>query len=241
MMVKTHPMWAVVPIKFLSDAKQRLAGVLEPAQRREFCAAMASDVLGRLSACAALEGVLVVSPDPDVKALAARFGCDYLPEAELGVQGINAVMNATVARLAEAGVAGVMIIHGDLPLLSDKDLTTLLETHAGLDSPAVTIATDRHGLGSNCVLCSPATGLEFQFGEDSLMKHVSQARDKEMAVEVLRLPGTALDIDTADDFAKLLAVPRADWPEHTGRCLNSLGLFDQPDDCVASTARTAPI
>jgi len=234
-------MWAVVPIKFLADAKQRLADLLAPAQRRELCAAMASDVLARLSACSALEGVLVVSPDPDVKALAERFACDYLPETELGVQGFNAGMNATVARLAEAGVSGVMIIHGDLPLLSDEDLATMLDTHAGLDAPAVTIATDRHGLGSNCVLCSPATGFEFQFGENSLRKHVSQARDKEMAVRVLRLPGTALDIDTADDFEKLLAVPRADWPEHTGRCLNSLGLFDQSDDCVDSTARTAPI
>jgi 2-phospho-L-lactate guanylyltransferase len=42
-------MWALLPLKRFSAAKQRLAGVLSPAERRSLVLAMASDVLDTLS------------------------------------------------------------------------------------------------------------------------------------------------------------------------------------------------
>ena len=40
-------LWAVVPVKDLQHAKQRLAGVLDAAERRALFAAMLEDVLAR--------------------------------------------------------------------------------------------------------------------------------------------------------------------------------------------------
>src|SRR5437016_3719044 len=70
-----------VPVKDLVNAKQRLVPALEPTERRELARAMLSDVLAALRA-ARLDGVWVVTRDPEVVGLAAAFGAE--PLASLG-------------------------------------------------------------------------------------------------------------------------------------------------------------
>ncbi len=64
---------AVVPVKDTAEAKQRLAGVLSPAQRRELALAMLDHVLAVLSSVPELAGILVVTVDPEAAALAASY------------------------------------------------------------------------------------------------------------------------------------------------------------------------
>ncbi len=64
--------WAVVPVKQLARAKQRLSGLLGPEQSRLLCDAMLDDVLAALTAARGLAGILVVSSDPAARALAMR-------------------------------------------------------------------------------------------------------------------------------------------------------------------------
>lgn len=225
-------MWALVPLKYLAKAKQRLAGFLTPGERHGLCRAMVDDVLTTLTQSTELAGVLLVSPDPSVESLAERFGCDYLQEAELGVAGLNAVVEAAVARLAAKGIDGVMIVHGDLPLFRGSELSRLLRVHTGSPGPAMTIAPDRHGMGSNCIVCGTASRLTYCFGPDSFRRHVAQARAKGMTVNVERLPGVALDIDTRDDLGRLLADMQSEG--HTQRYLESIGC-----GVPSSTAATA--
>ena len=56
-MVIRSPLWAVVPVKNLQDAKQRLASVLSAGERLELFRAMLEDVLSALSECRGLAGV----------------------------------------------------------------------------------------------------------------------------------------------------------------------------------------
>ena len=73
-------LWAVVPVKDLQHAKQRLAGVLAAAERQALFAAMLEDVLAALAASAGLAGMLVVTRDPRAQVLAARYGARVLVE-----------------------------------------------------------------------------------------------------------------------------------------------------------------
>ena len=75
-------MWAVVPIKHLGAAKQRLADALARPDRRRLTLAMADDVLAALSGVPGLAGVAVISGDPEVAALARRYGARHIPEPE---------------------------------------------------------------------------------------------------------------------------------------------------------------
>ena len=72
-------MWAVLPAKNFDDAKQRLAGVLNAADRRDLFAAMFEDVLETLCAVDGLAGVLVVTRDDAAAAIARRHGAARAP------------------------------------------------------------------------------------------------------------------------------------------------------------------
>lgn len=233
------PVWALVPVKRLDDAKRRLASHLRPVERQRLCRAMLEDVLATLSKCERIDGVTVVSDDDEVAALARRYACEHLPERELGVRGLNGVVSAAVSRLAERGVVSVMVVHGDLPMLTPGDVASLLDSHAALQEPSVTIATDRHRSGSNCVLASPAATFEFCFGEDSLARHLEVARNRGVEAAVAELPGTSLDVDTPEDLAALLREIGLQQGSHTGRCLRSFEWWPPANDLPQDSGQRA--
>lgn len=66
--------WAVVPIKELDGAKQRLAPLLSPAQRRALIEVMMGEVLEAVAGAKRLAGILVVTLDPQATAIGRRLG-----------------------------------------------------------------------------------------------------------------------------------------------------------------------
>src|SRR6202012_5063944 len=76
-----HEIWALVPVKRLSQAKQRLKGVLSPGQRQNLARVMLCDVLETLRAAPSLAGIVLVSADPDVRAMAPSFGASLIFDA----------------------------------------------------------------------------------------------------------------------------------------------------------------
>jgi len=63
--------WAVVPVKELDQAKERLAPVLPPERRRALMLAMLEDVLAALAATPGLGGLAIVTVDAAAWRLAA--------------------------------------------------------------------------------------------------------------------------------------------------------------------------
>ncbi|MBV9950187.1 MAG: hypothetical protein JOZ69_25325, partial [Myxococcales bacterium] len=66
--------WAVVPAKCPARGKSRLRPVLDDAARALFARRLLEHVLGVLSACARVAGVLVATDCEEVAGLARRFG-----------------------------------------------------------------------------------------------------------------------------------------------------------------------
>jgi 2-phospho-L-lactate guanylyltransferase len=194
---------AVVPVKDTRQAKQRLAGVLSRAQRQELALAMLEDVLAALAAVGELAGILVVTVDPAAAAVAARYRARVMPDGA-GDGHTGAV--AAAARLI--GRDGMLALPGDIPLVEPGDVRQLIAAH-GDDAPGGTFAITpaRDARGSNAVLCSPAGAVPLRFGEDSFFPHLAAARARGIEPKVVRLPRIALDIDTPDDLALLLATP----------------------------------
>src|SRR5262245_43527007 len=73
--------WAIVPVKALGDAKQRLACVLALEARRRLMLVMLHDVLAVLEQVETLGPIVIVSPDPHVARIAEREGLLLLHEA----------------------------------------------------------------------------------------------------------------------------------------------------------------
>ncbi|MFT5176431.1 MAG: 2-phospho-L-lactate guanylyltransferase [Gammaproteobacteria bacterium] len=195
--------WAVVPVKDLGTAKQRLASALNQSQRTALYRCMLLGVLDALRDARALGGVLVVTRDPWAIDQARSRAAIVLEEPEN--QGHTAASTLGAAYLARHGARGMLQVPGDLPLLASADIDALLAQHG--DAPAVTIAPSRDELGSNGLACSPADLLPLRFGDDSYFPHLARARELGVEPRIIRRDGFALDVDTPEDLTALLARP----------------------------------
>lgn len=195
--------WAMVPVKDLEHAKQRLADVLDAAERRHLFRAMLEDVLSVLTACRTLAGVVLVTRDPEAARLASRYGARVLEEEQN--RGHTAASSFGAGRLAEEGMTGMVQLPADIPLVTVEDIDVLLRAHG--PAPAVTIAPSRDELGSNAVVCSPPDALPFRFGDDSYFPHLERARSLGIEPTVVHRAGLALDVDTPEDLLAFLATP----------------------------------
>jgi 2-phospho-L-lactate guanylyltransferase len=196
-------LWAVVPVKDLRQAKQRLAAVLGVEERRLLFRAMLEDVLGTLVASPGLAGILVVTRDREAERLAIRHGARVLVEEKN--RGHSAASSLGARAMAKEGAVGMLQLPADIPLVTPADIEALLRAHR--EPPAVTIAPSRDERGSNAVVCSPANGLPLRFGDDSFVPHLERARALGIEPQIVRRPGLALDIDTPADLAVFLAAP----------------------------------
>lgn len=189
--------WAVVPVKHLKDAKQRLSPVLTPRQRDSLTRAMLEDVLRALCQTRCLAGVMLVTGDAVVTAAARRFAARVLVERDR--LGHSEAVTFAAKVLAGEKVSSMLSVAADLPLVTPDEITALVQAHTL--PPAVTVAPARDKLGSNAMLCSPPNVLPFRFGENSFTPHLQRARELGIAPRVVERPGLGLDVDTPEDLA----------------------------------------
>ncbi|HWV76328.1 MAG TPA: 2-phospho-L-lactate guanylyltransferase [Isoptericola sp.] len=223
---------ALVPLRDGVSGKSRLASSLDPAARRRLVAALARHVVAVLRASDEVDRVLVVTADvPFVdQALGAHGGSSVsarqlglprraetaAPSVEVvpqpaGRPGLNAALDVGREAAVARGAGRLLVAHADLPLLAPHDVAALLAAGGTDDDPPpVVVATDRHLAGTN-LLVLPATtpgdaAFRFRFGEGSRAAHVAEAERVGLRPVVVRRAGTAVDLDTIDDWGEL---PRA--------------------------------
>ena len=76
--------WAAVPVKEFTGAKQRLAALLTAAQRETLAATMLEDVLAALAGATRLGGIMVNTVDPHATDLALRYGARVVTDGARG-------------------------------------------------------------------------------------------------------------------------------------------------------------
>jgi 2-phospho-L-lactate guanylyltransferase len=222
-----YDVWAIVPVKDFAQAKQRLAGALSPDQRRSLAAAMLEDVLRALVATPTLAGIRIVTRDPSAARLAARFGAHVT--TLWADRGYTAAVTAAAHALAREGRGGMLVVPGDVPLVSATEIGAILSTSRA--EPTFSIVPAHDGRGTNAVLCSPPDAVPLLFDGNSFHPHQEAARRRGIEPTVVRLPGLALDIDNPVDLGRLIAMPEA-AASRTCAYLRSAGvaLAIQPQD-----------
>jgi 2-phospho-L-lactate guanylyltransferase len=193
---------AVIPIKQLEDAKQRLSGLLNLDERKRLFQAMVEDVLTAVEACTYIDRIVVVTDDQTVAELARGFGAEIRPEPDS--PGLIEAVTETGKQLAAEGVSCMLFLPGDVPLVTPEELEVVLEGFGISDKPEFMIVPASDLGGSNCVACSPPDCMSFAFGVDSFRKHLGVAKDRGINPQVAKLPGIGLDIDTPSDVNELM-------------------------------------
>ncbi len=195
--------WAVIPVKELQGAKQRLAPALPPDARHELAQVMLAEVLEALAATRGLGGVLLVTLDPFATEFAARHG--FRVTTEGARDGHTGAVNAGRALLAAE--TGVLTMPGDIPAVTAAEIEALLAAHK--PGPSFTIGPAHDEQGSNAVLLSPPGAVPLRFGDNSYFPHLAAARALGIEPTIVPQPGIAMDIDNPVDLVLFMQRPEA--------------------------------
>ncbi len=209
---------AVLPVKRLGAAKQRMAAGIAGGQRRDLAEAMVADVLEAIGQARAIERTIVVTGDPIAQELASEAGAEVIPDPEDA--GHIEAAQAGIARAETEGAERVALLAGDCPLLDARELDRLL---TGVPGNYVGVIPDRHGTGTNALLLSPPDAIVPAFGEGSRARHVEAARQAGIPFGIEELPSIELDLDTPGD---VIALQRelAKQPKRARRTAKALGI-----------------
>jgi 2-phospho-L-lactate guanylyltransferase len=187
----------VVPIKTFAQAKQRLSGVLSPSQRAGLSRAMSRDVVAALAKSAAISRIVICAGDRDAAFLAADISAEFIWEKTLGVTGLNQSVAAVAKRLTAAGEPSMLVVHADIPGLQVADVDSVAYTLASCD---IALAPDQHGIGSNLLGWHLATLFRARYGHRSFTRHLTQAMNRGLHLQVCHLSSSRLDIDRPEDL-----------------------------------------
>ncbi len=189
-----HDVWAIVPVKRLRLAKQRLAFCLSESERLELAKSMLIDVLANLHRTQGITDILVVSSDPDVSRLTAPFGA-FVVNDELESGTNSAVVQGL--RELESVQPTVLVVPADIPFATSDDFDSVIRALC-LDPVVLSPATSDGG--TNTLAMRSGSFVSPCFGEDSFIRHMASARLKGLECGVVRSWGLGHDVDRPDDL-----------------------------------------
>ena len=196
-------MWGIIPIKNVNEAKHRLRSILSPKERRELFVVMFEDVLATMMKVPELDSVSVATICPTAGEIARRKGASII---STGLEkGQTAAVAMAANALYEDGIESMLMIPGDVPLVTVEEIQRVLEVHG--KEPSITIVPSRDEKGSNCIVLSPTTALPLCFGANSYFPHLENARKHGLELNTTKLHGIGLDIDTPEDLLELCQLP----------------------------------
>lgn len=194
--------WAVLPVKRLDVAKQRLAAVLSNAERIMLARTMLHDVLLTLAATPELRGIVVVSSDRMAKELARQF--DARVANDLSETGVNDAVRQGMKLLGAN--AAPLVVPADVPFATVGELQAVI---ANLRQHPVVLAPASSDGGTNALAMRSIGLIAPSFGDDSYNRHRVEAKRKNLSCGVVQSGGLGHDIDRPEDLF-VPALPKKD-------------------------------
>lgn len=179
---------------------------LDAEERDVLVLGMLANTVGALTAWPALAAVHVIV-GADERAMPSTLAGTPVSVMVHGGD-LNEALRAGRDAAVAAGAAAVLIVPGDLPLLTVEALDQLLNAAdaalaAGGGEPLVVIApADARG-GTNALVLSPPDVIEPHFGVASFEAHLRAAAEAQASVQIVDDVRLTFDLDTPDDLERL--------------------------------------
>lgn len=217
----------LIPVKNLERAKQRLSPHLAQPERTVLAQAMFEDVCAAAAGVRAADRIFLVSNWEPALERARSLGWKTIWEGEQ--QSESASVDYASRLCAERGVAALLRLPIDIPLIEAADIDAVLELVAG--APSAVLVPSRRGTGTNALLRMPPALFASHFGPNSFREHVAEARRAGADCRIVRNPRIELDIDDISDVQQFLstagkATATRRWLERAGftaACLPKTG------------------
>lgn len=189
----------IVPHRGLEAAKTRLAPSLSPEER----VMLASQLLQRVLKVTrqVSDDVVVISPSRALAEIVEPSGARLLVQRGMGLN--EGLEQARFDALVD-DVGTLIVLHGDLPNLQPSDVEVLAAALPDGEAPAVAIAPDRAGTGTNGLVLRPPGVIRFRFGTGSFAAHLEEVARAGVPLVAVNRAGLSFDLDTPEDLARWL-------------------------------------
>ena len=194
-------MWILIPAKSATRAKSRLSPVLDNQKRTVLAKLLLLRLLTMMTALDGITGVVVISADSELRAIAHLFGYHSVPDPK---PDLNASLEAGRQYVLAQGAESLLVLPTDLPKLSRQAMTHFLD-HTKPPGPRIVIAHDQSRQGTNALFLRPANAIPFRFGINSGPIHRALATQAGIPLIEVRDPALAFDLDWPEDWAHLTA------------------------------------
>src|SRR5664279_1900462 len=188
----------LIPVKDLTNAKQRLGEALDPAQRSQLAEAMLRDVITAAAGVTDRLDVFLVTGDARAQAMAAEFNFGVIEDARN--ESESAAIEMATVWCERQRYDATVVVPGDIPLITSAELHRVLDA-APTEGAVFVPAYDRRG--SNCILRRPASIIPLRFGNDSFLPHCEAMKQTGKELIILDMPGIGLDIDNPHELEML--------------------------------------
>lgn len=188
-----------MPHRGLEAAKTRLATSLAPEERMLLASQLLRRVLGVVRQVC--DEVVVITPSRALAEIVEPTGARLVVQRGMGLN--EGLEQARFDALVD-DIDTLVVLHGDLPNLRPSDVETLLGALPAGNAPAVAIAPDRAGTGTNGLVLRPPGVIRFRFGQGSFAAHLEEVGHAGVPLVAVNKAGLAFDLDTPEDLARWL-------------------------------------
>ena len=147
------------------------------------------------------DDVVVITPSRALAEIVDPTGARLIVQRGMGLN--EGLEQARFDALVD-DVNTLVVLHGDLPNLRPDDVETLLNALPSGEEPAVAIAPDRAGTGTNGLVLRPPGVIRFRFGAGSFARHLEEVDRAGVPLVAVNRAGLAFDLDTPADLARWL-------------------------------------
>ena len=185
--------WSVLmPVKVLSEAKSRLAGLAGP-RRGELALAVACDTVTAVMRTDQAARAIVITDDPVAASALRELGALVVPDEPR--DGLNAALRHGAAHAAARWPgSGTAALSADLPALRPEQICRALRAAAAWPTAFV---ADAAGDGTTLYTAAPGVAFRPAFGLASRARHAAGGA---IELGLTDIPGLRWDVDTPADL-----------------------------------------
>ena len=196
-------MWAIIPINSFKKTMTRLSEVLNANQRIKLTKLLTQQIIDHLLGIPEIEKIVLLTNETewaqsfDDKKIILKANQDRL--------SLKENINQTADWLWEQGAKKMLYLSIDLPLASKDDVLDLINQHRN----GLTLVIANKDGGTNALILDMPRSFSFQFGENSLEKHLAEAKKFGVETQALNIHGLSFDLDDIDDWNHLIATNKS--------------------------------
>ena len=182
---------AYIPIKKFSTSKKRLSNIIDYSERESLAASMAKNTIDILSKSKICDSITVVTND---KSLDLNNSKSYFSDLSL-----NQSLEEAIKSHANNEI--ILIMHADLPRINEFDLQILANSYS---SKKVSIVSDLHKQGTNCLMFNASINFQLKFGLDSYNLFQHEFKYNDINYQDINIESLQDDLDSEEDYFKLI-------------------------------------